>query len=178
MTDEPPQIRPATDVDLDALHALVERAYRGDSARRGWSHEADLLDGQRTDRESLADTIRDSRQLLLVMLEKRALIASVTLTDKGSGIAYLGMLAVDPTLQATGIGRTMLAEAEAIARDQMGIATMEMTVIASRAELVSWYQRRGYVLTGERRPFPATDPRFGLPKRDNLEFVVLAKSLA
>ena len=178
MTDELPQLRPATNADLDALHALVERAYRGDSARRGWSHEADLLGGQRTDRNSLADSLRDPRQLLLIMLEQGALIASVTLTDKGSGLAYLGMLAVDPTRQATGIGRTMLAEAEAIARDQMGIVTMEMTVIAGRAELVAWYQRRGYVLTGERRPFPATDARFGLPKRDDLEFVVLAKSLA
>jgi len=172
------EIRPANDADLDALHALVERAYRGDSARRGWSHEADLLGGQRTDRESLADTLNDPCQLLLVMLKQGALIASVTLTDKGDGLAYLGMLAVDPTLQAGGIGRTMLAEAEAMARGRMGIATMEMTVIASRIELVAWYQRRGYVLTDERRPFPATDPRFGLPKRDDLEFVVLAKSLA
>jgi hypothetical protein len=52
-----------------------------------------------------------------------------------------------------------------------------MTVIAQRAELIAWYERRGYRLTGERRPFPKTDPRFGLPKRDDLEFVVLAKPL-
>ena len=178
MINAPSQIRPATDADLDALHALVEQAYRGDSARRGWSHEADILGGQRTDRESLAATLHDPRQLLFVMVRDGAMIASVTVTMKSDRLAYLGMLAVDPTLQAAGIGRALLAEAEAIARDQMGIATIEMTVIASRAELVAWYQRRGYALTGERRPFPATDPRFGLPKRNDLEFVVLAKSLA
>ena len=172
------EIRSATGADLNALHALVERAYRGDSARRGWSHEADLLGGQRTDRASLAETLHDPRLLLLVMLQQGAVIASVTLTDKGGGLAYLGMLAVDPTLQAGGIGRAMLSQVEAIAQQKMGIATIEMTVIASRTELVPWYERRGYVLTGERRPFPATDPRFGLPKRDDLEFVVLAKSLA
>ena len=177
MTDGPPSIRAATEADLDALHRLVERAYRGDSARRGWSHEADLLGGQRTDRESLHESLQDPRQLLLVMIRQDAMIVSVTVTDKGGGHAYLGMLAVDPDWQAGGIGRAMLAKAEAMAREKMAVTTMEMTVIASRAELVAWYERRGYALTGERRPFPATDPRFGLPKRDDLEFVVLTKRL-
>jgi hypothetical protein len=52
-----------------------------------------------------------------------------------------------------------------------------MTVIAQRQELIAWYQRRGYSLTGEARPFPTEDPRFGLPKRDDLGFVVLEKRL-
>ena len=39
--------------DVEALHGLVTRAYRGDAARLGWTHEADLLDGQRTDVEAL-----------------------------------------------------------------------------------------------------------------------------
>ena len=54
---------------------------------------------------------------------------------------------------------------------------MEMTVIANRGELIAWYERRGYVLTGERRPFPLDDPRFGLPKTRDLAFVVLEKPL-
>jgi hypothetical protein len=54
---------------------------------------------------------------------------------------------------------------------------MEMTVIRQREELVAYYERRGYARTGEGRPFPLDDPRFGIPKRRDLSFVVLAKPL-
>lgn len=94
-----------------------------------------------------------------------------------SGTAYFGMFAVDPTLQGGGYGRQVLAEAERIARDDFGATAMEMTVIRQREALIAWYERRGYTQTGERRPFPYGDERFGLPKRDDLEMVVLAKTL-
>jgi hypothetical protein len=70
-----------------------------------------------------------------------------------------------------------VAAAERTARDLFGATRMEMTVIVQRAELIAWYQRRGYRPTGETRPFPATDPRFGLPRRNDLAFVVLEKAL-
>ena len=54
---------------------------------------------------------------------------------------------------------------------------MRMTVIDLRVELIEWYERRGYRRTGQTRPFPATDPRFGLPLRDDLRFAVLEKEL-
>lgn len=94
-----------------------------------------------------------------------------------TGTAYFGMFAVDPTLQGGGYGRQVLAEAERIARDDFGANAMEMTVIRQREALIAWYERRGYAQTGERRPFPYGDERFGLPKRDDLEMVVLAKAL-
>ena len=172
-----PAIRPATLDDLDALHALVHRAYRGDSARGGWTHEADLLDGQRTDREALGAMLASDRQRVLVAEDGSDLIGCVEVTDRGDGTAYLGMLSVDPERQAGGIGRQLIAAAEACAASDFGAGHMEMTVIRQRTELIAWYERRGYTLTGEERPFPATDPRFGLPRRDDLVFVVLAKSL-
>ena len=168
---------PATPDDIPALHALVESAYRGDSARAGWSHEADLLGGQRIDAESLAATIADPTQHLLVLHDGEAVRACVNLTDKGEGLAYLGLLTVDPLFQVTGLGRALLAASEDHARAAMGCERLEMTVIIQRDELIAWYERRGYRLTGERRPFPMTDPRFGLPKRDDLEFAVLEKRL-
>ena len=162
--------------DLPALHALIESAYRGDSARRGWSHEADLLDGQRTDLESLKAMLSDSAQHLLVFRDNEKLRACVALTDKGDRLAYLGMLTVDPARQSAGLGKLILAAAHDHAVN-FGATRVEMTVIAQRAELIAWYERRGYRLTGERRPFPAQDPRFGLPRRDDLEYVVLEKAL-
>ena len=169
-------LQPATADDLPPLHALVESAYRGTSARRGWSHEADLLEGRRTDMAALAAMLDDPKQHLLVFRDNDRLRACVALTDKGAGLAYLGMLTVDPQQQAAGLGRLILAAAEDHAA-AFGARQVEMTVIAQRAELIAWYQRRGYALTGEQRPFPHGDPRFGLPKRDDLVFVVLEKTL-
>lgn len=165
-------------VDLPDLHALVHGAYRGDSARRGWTHEADLLDGQRIDRPSLEAALADPAQLILLARQNGDLAGCVQITDRGDGLAYLGMLSVDPARQAGGIGRRLVAAAEAAARTRFGARRMEMTVIIQRAELIAWYERLGYERTGETRPFPATDPRFGLPRRDDLAFTVLIRDLA
>jgi hypothetical protein len=53
-----------------------------------------------------------------------------------------------------------------------------MTVIHLRDTLIAWYERRGYRRTGETEPFPYGDERFGIPRRDDLYFVVLEKALA
>jgi hypothetical protein len=52
-----------------------------------------------------------------------------------------------------------------------------MTVIQVRDTLIAWYERRGYSLTGETKPFPYGDDRFGRPLRNDLHFVVLEKTL-
>jgi predicted N-acetyltransferase YhbS len=169
-------IRFATGADLAPLRALVESAYRGDSARRGWTHEADLLGGQRTDEETLGAIIADPQQRILLAEREEVIIGCVQLTAKGDGTAYLGLLAVDPALQASGIGARLIAACESAACKEFGATRMEMTVIDGRHELIAYYERKGYALTGERRPFPMDDERFGLP-RQALEFVVLAKPL-
>jgi ribosomal protein S18 acetylase RimI-like enzyme len=168
------RLEPATPAHLPALHALVERAYRGDSARAGWSHEADLLEGQRTDFAALQDMLKDPTQHLLVSDDG---VACVALTDKGKGIFYLGLLTVDPGRQASGLGKILMTEAERFAAHRLGANRIEMTVIVQRTELIAWYERRGYRQTGERRPFPYGDRRFGDPRRDDLEFVVLERCL-
>lgn len=161
--------------DLPALHTLIEAAYRGDSARAGWTHEADLLGGQRTDREALAAMLADPAQHLLIAREGGAIIGCVAVRDLG-GRGCLGLLTVAPDRQAAGLGRALIAAAEDCARG-FGAAVMEMSVIVQRTELIAWYERRGYRLTAERRPFPLDDPRFGVPQRRDLEFVVLERPL-
>lgn len=163
--------------DVARLQPFVHAAYRGDSARRGWTHEADLLDGQRIDAEALAELIEDTGQLVVLAERAGGLAGCVQVTDKGGGLAYLGMLSVDPGAQGQGTGRRLIAAAEDAAVKQFRACRMEMTVIVQRTELIDWYVRCGYTPTGETRPFPATDPRFGLPKRSDLAFVVLARDL-
>ncbi len=170
-------IRDATEADIPALHALVEGAYRGDSARRGWTHEADLLGGQRTDRAALAAILADPDHRLLAAEESGALIGCVQVSTAGAGKACLGMLSVDPAWQARGLGRRLIGAAEAAAAGDLAARTIEMTVIRQRAALIAYYLRRGYAPTGEERPFPLDDPRFGLPVTRDLAFIVLAKTL-
>lgn len=167
----------ATAADVDAVVVLVESAYRGESSRAGWTTEADLLEGQRTDPAAVRETIEASDHEVLLAEAAGRLMACCELQRRGADTAYFGMFAVVPTLQGSGVGGQVLTEAERIAREDWQAEQMEMTVIAQRVELIDWYERRGYLATGERRPFPHHDERFGRPQRDDLEFVVLAKAL-
>ena len=160
--------------DVAAVVALVESAFRGDASRAGWTTEADLLDGQRAD-EDMVSAVIDTGVLLLAESDGE-LVACCQLERRGEDVAYLGMLSVRPTLQAGGVGRDLLAEAECRAAES-GATRMRMTVIRQRGDLIAWYERRGYRATGETQPFPYGDDRYGLPKVDDLEFVVLEKSV-
>ena len=175
---------PATGDDLAAIVALVNSAYRGKAARAAWTHEADLLDGQRTDAQSLADELSapdPSTILLLRDAPGAAILACVMLQRYRDGDdalqCHLAMLTVSPASQARGLGRHMLKISEDWARDA-GCRVLRMTVISSRFELVAWYERRGFRRTGETKPFPYGDTQFGLPRRDDLEFLVMEKALA
>lgn len=166
----------ATESDIPTIVALVESAYRGDVSRQGWTTEADLLDGQRVD--PLAITQELARPLSRILLARRGdelLACAHVAVDEGAG--YFGMFAVRPDGQGAGVGKRVLAEAERIAREAWGMAHMRMTVIDVREELIAFYARRGYRCTGIKKPFPYGDPRFGLPRRDDLRFEVLEKAL-
>ncbi|MDB5701088.1 MAG: family N-acetyltransferase [Sphingomonadales bacterium] len=170
-------LRIAVPDDIPALHRLIESAYRGDSARRGWTHEADLLDGQRTDLEALGALMRDPGQRMIIAEADSAPVGCVQVADNGNRVAYLGHLSVDPDLQGGGLGRMLVSAAESEAISTFGAQMMEMTVISQRTELVGWYERLGYAVTGEHRPFPLDDIRFGIPRTRNISFIVMAKSL-
>ena len=173
--------RDAVEADIPALVALVTSAYRGDASRVGWTTEADLLDGNRIDPEVLrGDIVRPGSRVLLAeradgdSTHELLGCAHVSIED---GAGYFGMFSIRPDLQGGGIGKRLLAEAERMAREDWKLPAMRMTVIDVRDELIAYYVRRGYHRTGIKKPFPATDPRFGIPKRDDLRFEVLEKAL-
>jgi len=168
--------RLATPADVAVIVPLVESAYRGDVSRKGWTTEADLLDGQRTDPVGVAELITKPGSCMLLAERDGALLACANLEKRGDA-GYFGMFSVRPDLQGAGIGRATLAEAERIARDDWHCREMHMTVISVRDELIAWYERRGYKRTGIYSPFPYGDARFGLPKRDDLRFELLVKPL-
>ena len=170
------RFRAATIADLDAVAALVTSAYRGDASRVGWTTEADFLDGNRIDLDVLAnDIVRLRSRVLIAERDETMLACAHVCEDDGAG--YFGMFSVEPRLQGGGVGKLVLAEAERIARDEWALPAMRMTVIDIRDELIAFYERRGYVRTGIKKPFPYGDARFGLPLRDDLRFEVLEKAL-
>ena len=164
------RFKTATAADVPALRALVESAYRGESAKRGWTHEADLLGDERTSDTELAEAIADEKARVLLARVSGKLAGTVTIRDLGAGCAYLGMLCVDPDLQTGGLGRALIADAEDMAAEEFGANVMTMTVIDARPELIAYYERRGYARTGELRPFP-------LPLDVPYQMVVLERSI-
>ncbi|WP_371596875.1 GNAT family N-acetyltransferase [Streptomyces sp. NBC_00564] len=168
--------RDATDSDVDALVALIESAYRGDSSRAGWTTEADILEGQRIDPEGVLAVIKSPDSRLLTVERDDSVVACCQLEHRGDH-AYFGMFAVSPALQGAGLGKVIIAEAERHARETWGVEEMHMTVISVREDLIAWYERRGYRRTGRMTPFPYGDERFGVPQRDDLQFELLVKPL-
>lgn len=170
---------PAAAADLSAIADLVNSAYRGESSRRGWTTEADYLDGQRTDAATLAEDLAAQPEAVLLTLRDEAggpLLGSVWLEPAGPEVWYLGMLTVRPDLQDRKLGREMLSAAEGYAAER-GSRRVRMTVVSIRDTLIAWYERRGYGRTGETAPFPYEDRRFGEPRRDDLAFIVMEKTL-
>jgi ribosomal protein S18 acetylase RimI-like enzyme len=170
-------IRDATSADIPALHALIESAYRGEASRAGWTTEADLLDGQRTDPDDLAGILADPKQALLTAWRGEDLVGCVLIADRGEGTGYFGMLSISPTLQGGGLGRRLVEAAHAALAVRFGARRVRISVFPQRDTLIAWYGRLGYRPTGDTLPFPYGDPRFGLPRRDNLYFLVLERPL-
>jgi ribosomal protein S18 acetylase RimI-like enzyme len=168
------KISAATQNDIPRLLQLINNAYRGDEAKKGWTHEADLIEGAiRTDETSLKGLIQKPGAVIL-KYELNGNIDGCVFLEKKNERLYLGMLSVSPQIQAQGIGKKLLSAAEEHAK-QVGCNYIEMTVISVRKELIAWYQRNGYVDTGKREPFP-DDGKFGNPVQE-LEFIYMEKQL-
>ena len=168
------KIEPFNENDIAELVVLINSAYRGESSKKGWTTEADLLGGIRTDQQSVLDLVNTPGGIILTVKDEGNFIVGCVYLQKQGERLYLGMLTVKPTMQSRGIGQQLLFAAEKHATE-VNCSSIIMTVIDVRLELIEWYNRKGYQGTGETRPFP-TDPSFGIPKQ-SLQFIVLEKKL-
>lgn len=167
--------RKASTADAGEVAALVNRAYRGDQSRLGWTTEADLLTGLRTSEAEISQLISHPQAMILLCLRGELLVGSVCLEQQGKQV-HLGMFVVEPSLQNAGIGKQLLAYAEATAQQQWQAGSMVMAVITHRQELIAFYERRGYLRTGKLRQFPV-NPALWQPKVQGLRLEILEKPL-
>lgn len=169
----------ATEADYPAIIDLINVAFRATGRAASWNIQHGIIEGQRINDSLLReDLARSPNAHLLVHRDPaaQAILGTVWLDPRSDGVWYLGLLTIQPALQKQQLGRTLLAAAEEFAKER-GADSIRMTVLNVRDALIAWYQRRGYSLTSETKPFPYGDLRFGRPLRDDLEFVVLQKQL-
>ncbi|MGC4034328.1 MAG: GNAT family N-acetyltransferase [Chitinophagaceae bacterium] len=164
----------ATAQDIPSLKDLLNLAYRGEEAKKGWTSEAHLIAGDtRTDENELDKLLKQPGSLMLKWVDADRIDACVNLQQKDNSV-YLGMLSVSPLAQGAGIGKKLLKAAEEFAASQK-CDRIYMTVITLRTELINWYKRHGYVDTGERKPF--VEDAISGKHLQPLEFMVLEKLL-
>jgi ribosomal protein S18 acetylase RimI-like enzyme len=164
----------ATVADVPALAALIERAYRGPEAAKGWTNESEILTGPRSSPDEIASFVRDREARFVTARDGQHIAACALVKKEGNG-AYFGMFAIDPDLQGGGLGKLMMAHSEEAARVLWRSKSMRLTVISLRARLIEWYERRGYVRTGESEPFPFDTAAGAL--RTDFDLTVLRKKL-
>lgn len=169
--------RLAEDADVEDVVAIVESAYRGDESRAGWTTEAHLIDGRRTDAAEVRSILHRTGSVIILAEVDGQVAGSCHLENRSQQTAYFGMFAVRPQHQGTGLGHSLLGEACRMASG-WGCRNLRMTVIRQRDDLIAWYERRGFVPTGEREPFPYGDERFGRPRQADLDFLVLSGPIA
>jgi ribosomal protein S18 acetylase RimI-like enzyme len=169
-----PIITQATLADVPELNVLVNSAYRGEESKKGWTSEADLLDGIRIDETMLKEYFGNEAITILKYTDNNGQITGCVYLEVKGPKLYLGMFSVSPVLQGKGVGRDLLEAAELLAK-QSDCHTITMTVISTRTELISWYERRGYIFTGEIQPFH-DHGRFGSPKQ-LIELIVMEKAV-
>jgi ribosomal protein S18 acetylase RimI-like enzyme len=164
----------AAAADASAVAALVERAYRGPAAERSWTNEFGILSGPRSSLAEVEKLIGDPGSRFVVASRDRQLIGCALLQRYHHG-AYFSMFAIDPDAQGGGLGKAVVARCETAARELWSARFLRLTVISLREELIAWYERRGFVRTGEREPFPFG--AFSGALRTDFDLVVLEKPL-
>lgn len=173
-------IRSAVLADAATIADLLNRAYRGESSRAGWTTEADLIDGLRTTPREITELIQQPNIALLVGEIAQELVATICcecIEVDGHYKAKLGMIAVKPTLQNQGLGKQMILAAEAQARSQWSVQRYCMAVVTVRDTLIAFYQRLGYQPTGLVQPFPYASDLWQV-KVDGLQFEYFEKPVS
>jgi ribosomal protein S18 acetylase RimI-like enzyme len=173
-------LRKAEPVDYAEIIDLANLAYRGrEGAVASWNIEKGIVGGQRLDHSLLREELAakpDGALLVYRADPDSPLLGTAWLNPESDGVWSMGLLTVRPELQNQQLGRKLLGAAERYASDR-GAKRMRIGVLHVRDTLIAWYERRGYRATGETKPYPSDDSRFGTPLREDLHFLIMEKPI-
>lgn len=147
-------IRNAKIDDVAQLVELINLAYRAQS-ERSWTTEKAFVDGTRITNEQLnGDLSRSNFKLFVGENEQGLLVACIGLSFDHNSVE-IGTFAIDSSVQNLGFGKEILAYAEQyIVQNHPSVSYFLMYVLDVRSELIAYYQRRGYQITGHTEPYP------------------------
>lgn len=180
MADIPESLnfRTASADDASALQRLIQAAFRAEDSRQGWVADTALNARFTIDIAHIAKTITEPDSDFLIASNKAGdIVATIAVSKRDPDHARIFMLAVDQRWQQGGLGRQVLAYAEQYCQRTWGVTRLGLDALSTRQELISWYLRRGYLKTGEMKPFPR-DAYSDLDLPEDLVFVQFEKSIS
>lgn len=166
--------RTAISADAPHISALVNAAYRPAAGAEGWTHESALIAGQRTNPAQVTDLLHSPHGAVLLACDAQQQIHGCVHIEAHQDQAHIGLLAVTPTLQGSGLGKQVLARAEHYAAEHFAATQLLLTVVQARQELRAFYLRRGYRPSGEIHRYPV-NAGVGQPHAGELLLEVLIK---
>jgi len=155
------------------LVALINSAYRGVEGAGRWTTEHHLVAGDRIDLNALETLINDSSCEFVVAEEDEQIWGCIALKYLGDRVEF-GTFAVHPERHGAGLGSLLLAYAEDRARTR--VAAFQVAVVSKNRALIQFYERRGYVYSGDSIAYPV-HANVGEPKAPDLCLVVLSKAV-
>lgn len=177
-TNTPLNFRIATANDAPQIAKLIQISFRAEDNGIAWTGpEVELNRTFTITPEEVLSTINNPEaEFLIATTDNSTLVGVMAAIKRSNELARLAMLAVDPSYQRTGLGRRVLANAEEYAQTNWVIKKTGLNALNNRGLLIEWYERQGYVRTGEKTPFPVKAFRdIELP--EGLHFVEMEKSL-
>ena len=162
-----PSVRRAQPADLAALRRLINAAY---------AVERFFVDGERIDGAELGALAERGHFLVLDASTPHLLGAPkdiaaaihVRIDDDGRSGA-ISLLSVAPEWQGHGLGRRLVAVAEALCT-ALGCVSVQLQIVNLRQELGPWYRSQGYRDVG-------TAPYDHRPAKQPCHFIQMQKAL-
>ena len=136
-------VRMAGPDDVETITTLINSSFR--------QAEEFFIDEDRIDGDAVRNCLATGKFLLAE--NEGVIVGCVYVEPRLNARAYLGLLAVDPTRQKSGLGSLLMDAAEDYCRG-LGCRFMDINIVNLRAELPGFYEKRGYLETGITSPFP------------------------